>query len=141
MQINKAEVQTKLRNLTTQYYRESKKTKSGSGADSKSKWFAFEHLQFMRDKTTRHSRESGAMKETDPHVFVKYPFNSSRISLTRTEGFFGTHFNLNVVPVGIPSTLHCPGANVFVAMSSKSNGPGGAYDAFDDCLRRRKLCK
>ncbi|KAJ8888391.1 hypothetical protein PR048_007881 [Dryococelus australis] len=58
MQINKAEVQTKLRNLTSQLYRESKKAKSGSGEDSESKWFAFENHQFMRDKTTpQHSRE------------------------------------------------------------------------------------
>ncbi|KAJ8874166.1 hypothetical protein PR048_025008 [Dryococelus australis] len=44
MQINKAEVQAKLRNLTSHFYRGSKKAKSGSGADSQRKWVAFEHL-------------------------------------------------------------------------------------------------
>ncbi|KAJ8889334.1 hypothetical protein PR048_008833 [Dryococelus australis] len=72
MQINKAEVQTKFRNLTSQFYRESKKVRSGSGADSKSKWFAFEYLKFMTDKTsTRYSRDSGALKVIKTQLFCK----------------------------------------------------------------------
>lgn len=60
MKVSKMEVQPKMRKLTRQFYRETK------GADSvKIKWYAFECLQFLNDKTTpRHSREAGAAGNT-----------------------------------------------------------------------------
>ncbi|KAG8277075.1 hypothetical protein J6590_049984 [Homalodisca vitripennis] len=56
----KADVKTKIRNLTTQFKRENKKTKSGSGVDSeKRKWFALDHLMFLKDTTApRHCRDT-----------------------------------------------------------------------------------
>ncbi|GBM92432.1 hypothetical protein AVEN_81048-1 [Araneus ventricosus] len=40
-----------------------KKENSGSGSNTKINWYAFEHLTFMRDKTTtRHPSESVAIK-------------------------------------------------------------------------------
>lgn len=61
MKLSKAEVQAKMKKLIGQFQRECKKLKSGSGADSvKSKWFAFDSLQFIKDKTTpRQTREAG----------------------------------------------------------------------------------
>ena len=66
MNISKMEVQAKMRKLTSQFYREIKKAKCGSGADCvKSKWYVFEYLQFLKDKRTpHHSRESGAPGNT-----------------------------------------------------------------------------
>jgi hypothetical protein len=61
MKVTKAEVQTKMKKLIGQFQRECRKLKSGSGADSvKSKWFAFDCLHFIKDKTTpRQTREAG----------------------------------------------------------------------------------
>ncbi|GBO10294.1 hypothetical protein AVEN_135557-1 [Araneus ventricosus] len=66
MKVNKAEAQAKFRNITSQFYREVKKAKRDPGADSKIKWFAYEHLQFLKHKKTpRYHRESRAIKETE----------------------------------------------------------------------------
>lgn len=60
MKITKSEVQSKMKKLIGQFQRECK-LKSGSGADSvKSKWFAFDSLQFIKDKAApRQTREAG----------------------------------------------------------------------------------
>lgn len=61
MGVSKFETQEKMKKLIGQFQRECKKLKSGSGAEAvKSKWFAFDSLQFLRNKTApRHTREAG----------------------------------------------------------------------------------
>jgi hypothetical protein len=51
LNVSKFEIQMKIKKLIGQFQRESKKNKSGSGADGRSKWFAFEAMQFIRDKS------------------------------------------------------------------------------------------
>lgn len=51
MRMTKIEVQDKMKKVIGQFQRENKKQKSGSGADVKIKWFAYEQLLFLRDKT------------------------------------------------------------------------------------------
>lgn len=48
----KLEVEKKMKNLISQFYRECKKAKSGAGADEviNSKWFAFNSMMFLKDK-------------------------------------------------------------------------------------------
>lgn len=52
LNIEKSEVEKKMKNCICQFYRECKKEKSGSGADEVyiTKWFAFKSLMFLKDK-------------------------------------------------------------------------------------------
>lgn len=68
IKISKSEVQSKMRNLITTFQRILKKGKSGSGASSKSKWFAFDHLMFMKDKTTPTFSRDAGINETQTQV-------------------------------------------------------------------------
>lgn len=52
MNIDKADIEKKMKNVIGQFYRECRKTKSGAGTDevTESKWFAFNSLMFLKDK-------------------------------------------------------------------------------------------
>lgn len=68
IKVNKPEVQSKMRNLITTFQRILKKGKSGSGACSKSKWFAFVHLMFLQDKTTPTFSRDAGINDTQAQV-------------------------------------------------------------------------
>ncbi|KAG8331179.1 hypothetical protein J6590_046504 [Homalodisca vitripennis] len=74
----KADVKTKIRNLTTQFKRENKKTKSGSGVDSeKRKWFALDHLMFLKDTTApRHCRDTAKHDSMPEKVSLELASNA-----------------------------------------------------------------
>lgn len=60
--VEKSEVERKIKNITSHFYREKKKTevkKSGSGTEDiyKSKWFAYSHLEFLKDRNTPRSTQ------------------------------------------------------------------------------------
>lgn len=60
LKLAKSEVKLKIRYVIGQFQREYKKQKSGSGADKKVKWFAFDHLMFLKDKyAPRKTLETG----------------------------------------------------------------------------------
>jgi hypothetical protein len=74
LQVDKFEVQTKMKNLTTCFRREAKKEKSGAGASQSVKWWAFESLLFLSDKTTpRTITEAGIIGHEV--IIVHYMFN------------------------------------------------------------------
>lgn len=66
MKMTKLEVQTKIRILTIQFKRESRKLKSGVGVDwGRCKWFAFDSLLFLKDTSSpRQCREGAAAAHT-----------------------------------------------------------------------------
>lgn len=72
MNLSKAVLQNKMRNLIIQFNREAKKgNKSGSGADDgKTKWRFFQPMMFLKDKTIpRQARETaGEQEAVDPQV-------------------------------------------------------------------------
>lgn len=77
MDMSRDEVEGKMRKLIGQFNRESKKGKSGSGADEVNrKWFAYKLLLFLKDKNLpNHSREAGfadSQKETDEVSGLNY---------------------------------------------------------------------
>lgn len=72
MKVSKSEVQSKMRNLITTFQRIFKKEKSGSGASSKSKWFAFDHLMFLKDKTTPTFSRDAGINDTQAQVRKLY---------------------------------------------------------------------
>lgn len=55
LRMAKVEVKNKMTKVIGQFQRENKKQKSGSGAEAKVKWFAYQHLFFLRDKTAPRS--------------------------------------------------------------------------------------
>ncbi|KAG8260773.1 hypothetical protein J6590_089406, partial [Homalodisca vitripennis] len=82
-----------------------KKAKSGAGPFKKAKWFAFDLLHFLRDKTNpHHSRDSEEIQQqsfcqgTEPSSLMKYALNSWRIAFASLEGFLGTFFSFSIVP-------------------------------------------
>ncbi|XP_022193440.2 uncharacterized protein LOC111051275 isoform X1 [Nilaparvata lugens] len=57
-----------MRNFIKTFQRINKKGKSGSGACSKSKWFAFDHLMFLQDKTTPTFSRDAGINDTQAQV-------------------------------------------------------------------------
>ncbi|KAG8264136.1 hypothetical protein J6590_017154 [Homalodisca vitripennis] len=113
MNLSKAEVQNKMRNLIIQFNREAKKgNKYGSGADDgKTKWKFFQSMMFLQDKTIPwQARETAGEHEA-----------------VGPRGFLGIRFRRRSVPWGI--AFHPP-----------STGQG-LYDALDDSLLIKKLCR
>lgn len=64
LKIEKTEAQTKMKSMTSMFQRELKKEKSGAGASQGVKWWAFDLLLFLKDKTTpRTTTEAGIAVE------------------------------------------------------------------------------
>lgn len=60
IKLAQSEVKLKIRYVIGQFQREFKKQKSGSGAEKKVKWFAFDYLLFLKDKNVpRKTTETG----------------------------------------------------------------------------------
>lgn len=73
LQTDKFEVQNKVKNLITCFRREAKKEKSGAGASQSVKWWAFESLLFLKDKTTPRTITEAGISENEV-IIVYYCF-------------------------------------------------------------------
>lgn len=65
LRMTKVEVKNKMTKVIGQFQRECKKQKSGSGTNAKVKWFGYEHLLFLRDKTVPRSTSEVGLERNE----------------------------------------------------------------------------